>query len=137
MSRRGVYRIILGVVSVSGLLLTYLFQRLALAQYLQLGNSETVYFIVNRSVRFVLNDIFAIGLIYALFPFRRYLMFSLAVQVFGTGFFLLPYFILKIILPHYNGPMISFLHRIVLNPILMLLLIPAFYYQQLKEKQKN
>jgi exosortase F-associated protein len=77
-----------------------------------------------------LNDAFTIGLIYALFVEKKYVIFSLYVQLAGVVLFLLPYYVLKIYFPTYNGPLISFLHRLILNPVLLMLLIPAFYYQR-------
>jgi exosortase F-associated protein len=87
-------------------------------------------FIVNRTIRFLLNDAFTIGLIYALFVERKYVIFALYVQVVGVIIFLIPYFILKLYYPTYNGPLINYLHRLILNPTLLMLLIPAFYYQK-------
>jgi exosortase F-associated protein len=122
-------RIIIGIFSVAGLVLVFLFQRQDIASYM--GIEQNIWkFIVNRSIRFVVNDVLAILLIYALFAERKYVLFAIWVQVFGMVFVLIPYFILKFNYPGYNGPLISFLHRLVLNPTLILLLIPAFYYQR-------
>ena len=122
-------RFVLAVVSVSGLMLVFLFQRQDVA--LILGAEDHFWrFIINRSIRFILNDALAILLIYALFYERKYVVFSVWVQLFGMVFVLIPYFILKFNFPSYNGPLVSFLHRLVLNPTLLLLLIPAFYYQR-------
>ncbi len=122
-------RFVLAVVSVSGLMLVFLFQRQDVA--LLLGAEDHFWrFIINRSIRFILNDALAILLIYALFYERKYVVFSVWVQLFGMVFVLIPYFILKFNFPSYNGPLVSFLHRLVLNPTLLLLLIPAFYYQR-------
>ncbi len=87
-------------------------------------------FLVNRSFRFLLNDALTIGLIFAIFYERKYVVFALVVQLAGLVTILIPYFILKINYPSYNGPLISFLHRLVVNPMLMLMLIPAFYFQR-------
>jgi exosortase F-associated protein len=76
-------------------------------------------------------------LIYGLFQERKYVLFAIGVQLAGLLFVLLPYFILKFQYPAYNGPLISFLHRLVLNPLLMLLLIPAFYLQREKAAKHN
>ena len=131
MSKQLKVRFLLGLLAVSGLLLIFLFQRTDVA--LALGIEDNFWrFIFNRSLRFVLNDALAILLIYALFYERKYAWFAFMVQLFGLFFILIPYFILKFNLPGYNGPLISFLHRLVLNPTLILLLIPAFYYQRLK-----
>lgn len=85
---------------------------------------------INRTIRFLLNDLFALGLIYALFVQRKYLLFAIWVQLAGVFLFLIPYFIIKLNYPSYNGPLINYLHRLILNPTLLLLLIPAFYYQR-------
>jgi exosortase F-associated protein len=123
-------RIVLLVLCAAGLVFTFIFQRFDTATYFNLADAPIHKFIINRTMRFFLNDIFAIGLIYALFPEKKYVIFSIYVQVVGIFLFLIPYFILKIYWPSYNGPLINFLHRLILNPILLLLLIPAFYYQQ-------
>lgn len=125
----GKQRVVLAAVSVSCLVLVFLFQRQDIA--LMLGVEDNFWrFIVNRSIRFILNDALAILLIYALFYERKYVVFAIWVQLLGMVFVLIPYFIIKFNLPSYNGPLLSFLHRLVLNPTLLLLLIPAFYYQK-------
>jgi exosortase F-associated protein len=124
------FRVLLAIVCIAGLTVTFVFQRFNFAEALQIGESEISTFIINRSARFLINDIFAIGLILSLFPEKKYLTFAIIVQVAGLILFLIPYFILKIYFVHYNGPLINFLHRLILNPILVLLLIPAFYYQK-------
>ena len=123
-------RIVVGVLSIVGLVGVFLFQRTDVAALLELGEKDIHRFLINRTIRFLLNDGFAIGLIFALFKERKYVIFSLYVQLVGILVFLIPYFILKLYYPAYNGPLISFLHRIILNPTLLMLLIPAFYYQK-------
>jgi exosortase F-associated protein len=123
-------RIVLGIVSVAGLVMVFLFQRINIAAAMDVSDLYIYQFMINRSIRFVLNDFLAIGLIYALFGERKYVVFALWVQGIGIVFFLVPYFMLKIQYPAYNGPLLSFLHRLILNPTLLLLLIPAFYYQK-------
>jgi exosortase F-associated protein len=124
------HRIAIGVLCCLGLLLVFLFQRVDVAAALGVNNTGITRFLVNRTIRFLVNDAFAIGLIYALFPPRKYVMFAIYVQIFGVAAFLIPYFTLKVYYPSYNGPYLNFLHRLILNPTLLLLLIPAFYYQK-------
>jgi hypothetical protein len=124
-------RSVTGLLSVTGLVAVFIFQRIDVADLLGWAGKPINKFIINRSIRFLLNDLFAIGLIYALFQERKYIIFSLWVQVIGVVFILIPYFTLKFYYPTYNGPLISYLHRLILNPTLLLLLIPAFYYQKL------
>jgi exosortase F-associated protein len=134
-NKRITIRLAVGLLSIAGLVAIYLFQRTDVAAYLGSEASNISRFIINRSIRFLLNDLFAIGLIYALFVDRKYMVFSLWVQLAGIFLFLIPYFILKLNFPSYNGPLINYLHRLILNPTLLLLLIPAFYYQRSKGGQ--
>ena len=130
------FRVVVALLSIAGMVLVFLFQRIDVASMMGVGEPAIYRFLINRTIRFLLNDAFAIGLIYALFEERKYVIFSLYVQVAGIVLFLLPYFVLKIYYPAYNGPMISFLHRLVLNPTLLMLLIPAFYYQKYMASRK-
>ncbi|MEJ1238131.1 exosortase F system-associated protein [Chryseolinea sp. T2] len=123
-------RVVIGILCCVGLLLVFLFQRVDLAGSMGFGDIGIGRFIINRTIRFLINDAFAIGLIYALFSTRKYVLFAIYVQLFGVIAFLIPYFVLKVYFPSYNGPYINFLHRLILNPTLLLLLIPAFYYQK-------
>jgi exosortase F-associated protein len=116
-------------VSLTGLLLVYVFQQVDLAAWFKIQGFFPR-FVFNRTVRFVVNDLLVLLLIYALFREKKYILFALLVQAAGLIFVLLPYFFIKYHFPHYNGPLVSFLHRLVFNPLLMLLLIPAFYLQQ-------
>jgi len=115
-----------------GLLTVYLFQHFNLAGVLGVV-SPTGTFVLNKTARFLANDFLMIGLLYALFYERKYVIFALWVQLTGLLLFLVPYFILKLVFYTGNGPLISFFHRVIINPVLLLLLIPAFYYQRLKE----
>lgn len=126
MSRR---QWIVGTISVLGLAAVFIFQHINIAAAIGVKENLSRFF-VNRTFRFFLNDLFTIGLIYALFKERKYVLFALYVQLAGVILFLIPYFILKLYLPQYNGPLISFLHRLVINPTLLMLLIPALYLQQ-------
>ena len=123
-------RIAIGLFCAVGLILVFVFQRFDWSDAVGLNLAGIGKFIFNRTIRFLLNDALAIGLIYALFGERKYVVFSLYVQAAGIVLFLIPYFILKLNFPNYNGPMINFLHRLILNPTLLMLLIPAFYYQR-------
>ena len=117
------------IIGMAGLLLVYLLQQ-DIAQMAKGWATGFTAFALGRAVRFILNDIFALMIIYALFPHRKYLVFAIYVQLAGIVLILIPYLILKYNMPGYNGPLINFLHRLVLNPLLLLLLIPAFFYQQ-------
>lgn len=122
-------RILIAILSISGLIFVFLFQH---TEFIRWSSDPVAInnFLINKAIRYFLNDICMIGLIYAVFANRNYLIFSFYVQLAGVVLFLLPYFVIKINYPGYNGPLLSFLHRLIVNPLLMLLLIPALFYQK-------
>lgn len=89
-------------------------------------------FIINKSLRFLFNDLFSLLLIYGLFAELRYIRIGLLVMALGMFILLPAYLILAIHLGPEGFHYLTFLHRITMNPWLMLLLIPAFFYQRLK-----
>jgi exosortase F-associated protein len=123
----------LSTVAVGGLLTMFSIQQVDIAhEVLGIRKESASIFFINKFIRFLVNDAFAVLLIFALFRQRKYVIFALWVQVAGFFLLLIPYLILKFYYPTYNGPLINFLHRLILNPTLLLLLIPAFYYQQIQ-----
>lgn len=87
-------------------------------------------FIVNKVFRYLLNDGFAIMIIYALFEERKYVQFSIWVLLFGLFILLPAYLAIFLLRPEGFSSMLGHFHRIILNPVLMMMLIPAFYYQK-------
>lgn len=94
-----------------------------------------VNFIISRLVRFLANDLLCILLIYALFNNRRFVIFGFYVQLFGLVV-LFPIYIYLTLNAVSNAEYSALvpLYRLVMNPILMVLLIPAFYFQQKLKK---
>ncbi len=142
-------RIQLIVVGAVGLVLIYVFQsyldfysvffRFSAPQYIDPSSVATVEplpFVVNKTLRYVANDLCAISLIYGLFYEKKYARFAFAVMIFGMLVLLPIYLALYINRPEGYSSMLSHLHRIVMNPVLMMLLIPAFYYQKKVSAEK-
>lgn len=124
-------RWLLGIVSVAGLLLIFLFQRFDWSALFGLTGLEKIEkFVLNRLIRFVLNDVFGVLLVLSLFGKKNLAIIAVYVQILGFVFVMIPYVILKLNYPAYNGPMISFLHRLILNPLLIYLLVFFFWYQK-------
>lgn len=94
-------------------------------------------FIFNKASRYILNDLFAIFLIGGLFYERKYIRFSFYVMIFGLLTLLPLYIFLYFRQPEGFSSMLGHLHRIVMNPALMMLLIPAFYYQKNTERKRS
>lgn len=120
--------------AVAILVLVYLFQHLnyiaiLLGQNVQNVGPKTV-FSINKTIRFIINDTMTVLVIYAVFYNRKYVVFAIAVQVFGLLVLLPTYLVFKWHYPGYNGPMINYLHRLTLNPVLLMMLIPVFMFQR-------
>ncbi|WP_296621379.1 exosortase F system-associated protein [Marivirga sp.] len=125
-------RVFLIAISLTGLGVIFLGQRFDYSFFISDNLNAQNQFIINRIIRFLLNDNLVLLLIYGLFYDRKYVKFGLAVEAFGFFFLLIPYFILR-----FNTPIdhmyISFIHRLIINPTLMVLLIPAIYIQELQK----
>lgn len=120
------------------LVLVFVFQRFNYALVFssllpfQIENPNTI-FVINKTIRLVLNDTACMILIFVWFKQRQYL--TLAFYLFLIELFvLLPvYFIIKLSLEgdsEISSPLLSQIHRLIVNPLLMFILIIAFYYQK-------
>ena len=75
-------------------------------------------------------------LIYALFRHKSYLRVAFVVFLFEILILLPFYFSIKLYLEgdsEISSPLLSHLHRLIINPTLMILLIVGFFYQRLVE----
>ncbi len=94
-------------------------------------------FTVNKVLRYLLNDLFAMAILSAMFPQKAYVRFAFYVLMFGL-FLLVPiYILLYLSQPEGLSSLIGHLHRLVMNPVLMMLLIPAFFYQKQLVQEGN
>ncbi len=132
-----------------GLFLVYLFQdyldfhsilfKAKLPQKLDYATSyadtETFPFVVNKVGRYLFNDLFSISIIYGIFGEKKYARFAMYVMFFGLLVLLPIYLWLYLAQPAGFSSMISHLHRVVMNPVLMMLLIPAFFFQRKSQAQ--
>lgn len=93
---------------------------------------ETGKYIGSKLLRFALNDGLALTLIYGIFGPGKYVKFAALVLLFGLLVLLPTYLILALSFYQETYLFINHLHRLVLNPVIMMLLIPAFYVQRVK-----
>lgn len=94
---------------------------------------EFTYFIFNKSIRFFLNDTIMVLVIWLIFSKTKYVKLALFVELFGLVVLLPLYFLLKLNLEgtsEISSPLLSFIHRLIINPTLLILLIPAIYFQE-------
>ncbi len=85
--------------------------------------------ILNKVLRYLVNDMAALGIIYALFAKPSYVRLGWWIMWFGLGFLLPLYYMGLWLLPPSQHIALTYLHRLVMNPVLLMLLIPALYYQ--------
>lgn len=144
-------RFIYLVLGCAGILAVYLFQdyldfyRLLLFREpqrlhykVEFANSiNPLAFTVNKSLRYICNDLFAICIIYGLFGKGQYVRFAMYVMLFGLIILVPAYIFLYLEQPVGFSSMLSHLHRITMNPVLMMLLIPALYFQERSAREEN
>jgi exosortase F-associated protein len=76
-------------------------------------------------------------LIYAWFKERKYLTLSFYLFLVEVGLLLPIYFIVKLSLEgdsEISSPLLSQIHRLIVNPLLMFLLMVGFIYQRVRIK---
>jgi exosortase F-associated protein len=132
------FLILLSVILLAGM---YLFQQFDFLQaLLQLGNIQIQHgrystFVFNKTFRLLVNDGACMILIYALFKQKKYVQVAGVVLLVELLVLLPVYFILKYTWEgdsEISSPLLSQLHRLIINPTLMIMLIVAFYYQKYK-----
>jgi exosortase F-associated protein len=125
------------IFAVSGVVLTFLFQDFSFLDALILSGQSR--FIARKILRVFLNDLFMLIFIANWFKDRQVTRFAFYVQLID-GLFLLPlYLSIKIAwegTSEISSPLLSQLHRLIINPTLMILLIPAVYFQELHRKDE-
>jgi exosortase F-associated protein len=97
-------------------------------------------FIVNRIIRLILNDLACFLIILALFRERKYLILAFWVFLLELLLILPLYLALKLALEgpsEISSPLLSHIHRLIVNPMLMILLIAGFFYQRFLGRQRQ
>lgn len=125
------------------LTLIYVFQRLSLAYLLPGANVKSWHpnalFIFDRTVRLILNDLACFLLIFGLFDSRRHLKVAFYLFLIELLVILPLYFAIKLSIEgatEISSPILSQIHRLIVNPMLMLLLICGFYLQRYSTPKK-
>lgn len=92
-------------------------------------------YLFNRVLRFVWNELIGLLAIAILFRQKKYIDFSIVVFFIGLFFLLPAYLLCNEYIP--QSQLTTLLHRTTFNPVIMLLLIPAFYYQTKVEAHRT
>jgi hypothetical protein len=101
---------------IGSLMTIYLFQDFeydaVFSSLLQTSFREGTSLAINKISRFILNDLCAILLIYALFYERKYVLFAIIVQIMGFVFLMFTYLIMRLYLNMDEGPLSYVIHRL-------------------------
>lgn len=104
------------------------------SDYLQMDfpNREIFKLTLYTTLRFVLNTIISLGIIYLLFKDKSMVKFSIVIYIVAY-FILLVFFLYFVIHPRQEDYYLFFnFRRFLIQPIFLILLIPAFYYYNFK-----
>jgi exosortase F-associated protein len=131
----GVRRLTWIVLAIAGLAVVFLFQNVdVVAAICNCQADPDIHFAVKKFTRVLLNDTFMLLIIHAWFYDRKITRIAWYVQLVDM-FVLLPlYLLIKLQVEgdsEISSPLLSQFHRLIVNPTLMVLIIPAVYYQRL------
>jgi exosortase F-associated protein len=127
-------KIALLAVAMTILIVVYVLQRLNFSSFLLRNDLHpNTVFILNRTFRLVANDFACFILIYVFFEERKYLKMGFWVFLVELLLILPLYLIVKLSLEgasEISSPLLSQVHRLIVNPTLMILLMLGFVYQR-------
>ncbi len=87
------------------------------------------------SLKFFLNSIVSIGIIHVAFYTEEVTRFAAKIYWWAYVFLIVFFLILLIFEPSNSTRLLFYIRRFLMHPVLVLVLIPAFYYQELKLKK--
>lgn len=94
-------------------------------------------FNASTTLRFAINTLLTVLIIWFIFWKRNYVRFSILVIIIGFVF-LLPLYNYLISTKFSSGEMIFFyVRRFLIQPMFVLILIPCFYYQEIQNKKRD
>lgn len=105
------------------------------SDYLQIDspNREVLKLTLYTTLRYVLNSVISLGIIFLLFRDRSIVTFSVLIYVIAYVI-LLAFFLYFVIHPRQEDYyLFFFFRRFLIQPIFLLLLVPAFYYHKLRQ----
>ena len=102
--------------------------------YTKIPDIDIWHLMVDMLFRYVLNSLISLGMIWVLFQREDYLKFSGFVLMFAF-MILIIIFVLLLRDKFENGYLLPFyIRRFIIHPLFLLLLLPAFYYQKLRNR---
>jgi hypothetical protein len=117
--------------------LVYVFQRtnygLLLFETFEIAPNQNFIFVINKSLRLLANDLICFFMIYSVFKEKNYRQVAMLVFMVELFVILPIYLLLKLSFEgtsEISSPLFSFIHRLIVNPTLMILTGMALAYQK-------
>lgn len=102
--------------------------------YIDSPRQETFKLVCFTTLRYLLNSLISLGILYLVFLEKSIVKFSTLVYAFAYTMLILV-FLYFVINPRQEDYYLFFnIRRFLIQPILLLLLLPAFYYNRLRRK---
>lgn len=99
--------------------------------YLDSPRQEVLKLVANTTLRFVINTLLSIAILYLFFKDKSVIKFASLVYVFSFVI-LIALFMFFVLNPKQENYYLFFnIRRFLIQPIILLLLLPAFYYNRL------
>jgi exosortase F-associated protein len=131
------FRLVCIALAVVGLALSFLLQDVDLLQRAGVYASPSTHFVVRKLIRVIINDTCLLIIIHFWFYDPSVTQLSWKIQLVDTLILLPIYLVLKLNLEgpsEISAPLLSQFHRIIVNPTLMILIIPGVYFQRIRTK---
>lgn len=103
----------------------------------KVSDFDATRFFASKFFRFILNDGFSLLIIFGIFQRKDFMSFGFKLFQIELFVILPVYMLLTIFAYEQTRFFLQHIHRLVVNPVLMMLLIPAFFYQEQREKHQS
>jgi exosortase F-associated protein len=103
------------------------FNNLPLPQY------NSLYLVIGLAFRYGLNSVLSLGIIYSVFKDSNMIKFVSILYTLFFVFLMFSFFLIIYVYENQNNMMLFYIRRFLIQPIFVLLFIPAFYYQMKKK----
>ena len=101
--------------------------------YIDSPRREIAKLVLNTTFRFVLNSLISLGILYLVFKDKSIIKFSALIYGLAYVLLLIP-FLYFVVNPKQEDYYLFFnFRRFLIQPLLLLMLVPAFYYYKLKK----
>ena len=99
--------------------------------YIDSPRREIAKLVLNTTFRFVLNSLISLGVLYLVFKDKSIIKFSALIYGLAYALLLIP-FLYFVVNPKQEDYYLFFnIRRFLIQPIILILLLPAFYYYKL------